>query len=131
MSHAGENVAVDSKGSSWVVGTVATKAFPAGEWHDYRIIVRGNHHQHWVNGHLTADLVDHDPKGRSLEGVLALQLHKGKPMTVEFKGLKIKHLPDDMPLRWHGSPKIPPTAYGVRPQGKLPKDWKPPIYGEQ
>jgi len=52
-------------------------------------------------------------------------------MEVQYKGILIKHLPDDLPLLTPEETAIPATAYGVRPQGKLPKDWKPPIYGEQ
>ena len=43
-------------------------------------------------------LIDHDEKGRSLEGILAFQLHTGPPMEIQFKDLRIKHLPDDLPL---------------------------------
>lgn len=27
--------------------------------------------------------------------------------------------------------EIPEDAYGVKTQGKLPKGWKPPVYGER
>ena len=46
--------------------------FEPEQWCDYHILVKGNHHQHWINGHQTADLIDLDPEGRSLEGVLAV-----------------------------------------------------------
>ena len=42
---------------------------------------------------------DRHEAGRALEGVLAFQLHKGPPMTLQMKDLKIKHLPDDLPLK--------------------------------
>jgi unsaturated rhamnogalacturonyl hydrolase len=62
------------------------------------VLVRGNHHQHWIDGHMTADLIDFDEKGRALEGVLAVQVHVGPAMKIQFKDFKIKHLPDDLPL---------------------------------
>jgi len=37
-------------------------------------------------------LVDEDPKGRSLEGLLGLQLHAGKPMRVEFRNILLRRL---------------------------------------
>jgi hypothetical protein len=40
----------------------------------------------------TVDVVDNDSKGRSLEGVLALQIHVGPPMLVEFKDIFLKNL---------------------------------------
>jgi len=50
-------------------------------------------------------------------------------MTIQYKDIQIKHLPDDMPLLTAKGHPIPADAVGVRPQGKLPKDWKAPVYG--
>ena len=52
-------------------------------------------------------------------------------MKIQYKDFKIKHLLDDMPLQTAKDNPIPADAVGVRPQGKLPKDWKAPVYGEQ
>ncbi|HRA89117.1 MAG TPA: DUF1080 domain-containing protein [Planctomycetaceae bacterium] len=38
------------------------KEFAADEWHDFRVLVEGNHYQHWIDGHQTADLIDLDEK---------------------------------------------------------------------
>ena len=130
LSHTGEKVVVDPNGQPWVTEDFPVKEFAANEWHDYRVLVRGNHHQHWIDDHPTADLIDLDEKGRSLEGVLAVQVHVGPAMEVQYKDFKIKHLPDEMPLRSLADTQIPGTAVGVRPQGRLPKDWKPPVYAE-
>jgi choline-sulfatase len=128
LSHAGEKVIVDSKGDRWVVGEFEVKEFKPGEWHEYRILVEANRHRHWIDNHPTADLIDFDIKGRALEGVLAMQVHKGPPMTIEYKEMRIKHLPDDLPiLQWENHP-IPNGSRAVRPQGRLPQNWKPPIY---
>jgi len=43
----------------------------------------------------------------------------------------IKHLPDDLPLLQLKDHPIPADARGARPSGRLPKDWKAPIYGER
>ena len=131
LSHTGEKVIVDETGQSWVVGKFPVKEFAPGEWHEYRVLVKGNHHQHWINGHPTANLLDFDEDGRSLEGVLAVQVHVGPAMEVQYKDMRIKQLPDDLPLEKAEDHPIQPDAYGVRPQGKLPKDWKPPVYGER
>jgi arylsulfatase A-like enzyme len=131
LSHTGEKVIIDPKGQPWVVGEMPVKEFAPDEWHDYRVLVRGNHHQHWIDGHPTADLIDLDENGRSLEGVLAVQVHVGPAMKIQYKDFKIKHLPDDLPLQQADAHPIPDNAYGVRPQGKLPKGWKAPIYGKR
>lgn len=131
LSHTGEKVIVAPDGQPWVVGTMEVKTFAPGEWHDYRVLVRGNHHRHWINGHPTADLVDLDEAGRALEGVLAVQVHVGPAMKIQYKDFKIRHLPDDLPLLTPADRPIPPEAYGVKPQGKLPADWKAPVYRER
>ena len=68
-------------------------AIQKGEWNEIRIVAKGNHLKHFVNGVLTAEGIDTDPDHASDSGVLALQLHRGPPMTVQFRNLKLKALP--------------------------------------
>ncbi len=131
LSHTGEKVIVDPTGQPWVVGSLPVREFAPGEWREYRVLVEGNHHRHWIDGHPTADLIDLDESGRSLEGVLGMQVHVGGPMKVQFKNIRIRHLPDDLPLKRAEDHPIPPGARGVRPQGKLAADWVPPVSGEK
>src|SRR5690606_38711937 len=107
---------VDGDGRPWIVGKMPVQEFSPDTWHEYRVLVRGNHHQHWIDGHQTADLVDLDEKGRALEGVLAMQVHVGPAMKVQFKDFKIKHLPDDLPLLSAEARPIPAGSLGVKPQ---------------
>jgi arylsulfatase A-like enzyme len=131
LSYTGQKVVVDETGQPWVVGKMPVKKFEPNVWHDYRVLVRGNHHQHWINGHQTADLVDLDEKGRLLEGVFGFQVHVGPAMQIQFKDIRMKHLPDDHPLLSKEETKIPADAQGVRPQGTPAKGWKPPLYGSE
>lgn len=64
-----------------------------GAWNEILIIARGNHLRHYVNGVLTAEGIDEDSMHSATEGVLALQLHRGPPMTVQFRNLKLTPLP--------------------------------------
>lgn len=130
LAHTGEKVIVAADGQPWITGTMEVKEFPPDEWQDFRVLVRGNHHQHWVNGHPTVDVIDLDEKGRAGEGVLAVQVHVGPAMKVQFKDFRIKHLPDDLPLEPAVDHLIPKGSAGVRPQGRLPADWVPPLFGE-
>ena len=52
-------------------------------------------------------------------------------MTIEYKEFRIKHLPDDLPLLQPKDHPIPAGSLGVRPQGRLPKNWEPPVYGKK
>ncbi|MGC6550806.1 MAG: sulfatase-like hydrolase/transferase [Rubripirellula sp.] len=128
LAHTGEKVVVDPQGRSWITEKLPVMTFEPEQWCDYHILVKGNHHQHWINGHQTADLIDLDPEGRSLEGVLAVQVHVGPAMKIQYKDFKIKHLPDDLPLLRPEECPIPVGSIGVRPQGRLPADWQPPVY---
>lgn len=130
LSHTGEKVIVDTDGNPWIIDKLPVKAFAPDEWHDYRVLVEGNHHRHWIDDHPTADLIDLDEKGRSLEGVLAVQVHVGPAMKIQYKDFMIKHLPDDLPLKQPSDSPIPTGSLGVQPQGKLPPNWKPPVYGK-
>mgnify|MGYP003872869233 CR=1 FL=1 len=131
LSHTGEKVIVAPDGQPWIVGKMPVKEFAPDEWREYRVLVRGNHHQHWIDGHPTADLIDLDAKGRALEGVLGMQVHVGPAMKVQFKDLKIQHLPDNLPPLTAAERPIPAGSTGVKPQGKLPPNWTPPVYGKQ
>jgi hypothetical protein len=68
------------------------KLFKLDDWNDAVIVARGNHIQHYLNNRLILDFTDNDPDLALREGILALQLHAGKPMWVEFKNIRIKEL---------------------------------------
>lgn len=68
------------------------KLFKLDDWNDVVIIGKGNHIQHYLNGRLILDFTDNDPQLALSEGVLALQLHAGKPMWAEYKNIRIKEL---------------------------------------
>jgi hypothetical protein len=64
-----------------------------GEWNSYKVIANGNHLQHFINGVLTADVIDQDEKAAAVEGSIGIQLHKGPPMKVQYRNLILKTLP--------------------------------------
>ncbi len=100
LANVGEKVEVGADGKPKVVGSLGDKKtdfidkgyYREKAWNDYRIVARGNHLEHWLNGVQTIDLIDNDPAGRALEGILALQIHAGPPMLVEFKDILLKNL---------------------------------------
>jgi hypothetical protein len=101
--------AVEGKTRKEVVGKVSDRRalaragfYKNKEWNEYIIIAQGNYLRHYLNGYPTVALIDNDrttdPKdprdtrGRALEGLLALQIHAGPPMIVEFKDIRLKPL---------------------------------------
>lgn len=65
--------------------------FRLDEWNDVRIVARGRHIQHYLNGRLILDFTD-SPEKALLDGVLALQLHAGRPMWAEYKDIRFRDL---------------------------------------
>jgi hypothetical protein len=62
------------------------------EWNDVVIIAKGNRIQHFLNGRLVMDFTDEHPELALTEGIIAVQLHGGKPMWTEFKNIRLKNL---------------------------------------
>jgi uncharacterized protein (TIGR03067 family) len=62
------------------------------KWNDYVVIAKGNHLQHFINGMQTVDVVDEQTSKAAQSGILALQLHAGQPMKIQFKNIRIKFL---------------------------------------
>ena len=65
---------------------------PIGEWNECVVIADKNHITYSINGMLATELLDNSPKACK-DGVIALQMHGGHTMTIQFKDLKIKTLP--------------------------------------
>jgi Domain of Unknown Function (DUF1080) len=54
------------------------------------IIAKENHIQHYLNGSLIVDFTDEEPQLALKDGVIALQLHAGRPMWAEYKNIRLK-----------------------------------------
>ncbi len=92
-------VEVNPEGQKEVVGSVLDPEiyktiYKEADWNDYTIVARGNHIVHYVNGVQTIELIDNgkDYAKCHKRGTIALQMHKGDPMVVEFKDIYVKHL---------------------------------------
>ncbi len=90
----GQSVVIDPEGKRWLVAQHESAPVDMTVWHDYTIIAQGNHLIQKVDGKVTIDLVDHEEAKRSLEGILAFQLHRGPAMTVQVKDIMLKDLPE-------------------------------------
>lgn len=90
----GQTVVVDPAAKKWLTVERDPVAVDISEWNEYSIIAKGNHIEHRINGLLATELHDYDEAGRSLEGLLAFQIHRGPAMTVQIKDVFMKALPD-------------------------------------
>jgi uncharacterized protein (TIGR03067 family) len=60
------------------------------DWNDYLIIARGNSLTHVINGRVMSQVIDDDADRAKESGVLALQVHAGPPMVVQFRDVRLK-----------------------------------------
>jgi type 1 glutamine amidotransferase len=98
LAQRGQQVQISPDGKLEVIGTTGTpeelKAIiKKDDWNDYVVLAQGNRILQSINGHATCEIVDNQVEKRAMSGLLALQLHQGPSMTVQFKNLQLKRLP--------------------------------------
>ena len=79
------------------IGTVGDpkeleKAIHRDDWNEYTIIAKGNQFVHIVNGTVMSIGIDEDELNFKKSGILAFQLHSGKPMKIQVKDIVIREL---------------------------------------
>ena len=94
---AGEKATWEEDGKRHVIGTLISpeefkELFKLDQWNDVVIVAKGNHIQHYLNNRLILDFTDNEPRLTLRDGILALQLHAGKPFWVEFKNIRIREI---------------------------------------
>lgn len=92
-------VRADVKNNAWsnltVTGSLGSsdslKTFiKEGDWNTFRLVIRGNHLQHYINDVLMSDVTDNDTVNGKAKGLLGMQVHVGPPMKVQYRKLMIK-----------------------------------------
>lgn len=69
------------------------KKIKSEDWNEYTVVADGFHFTHKINGVLTSECIDNDAEERRATGILALQVHAGPPMKVQFRNIRLKKLP--------------------------------------
>jgi len=92
----GEKAVIDEDGKKTVepLGdpTELQKQVRANDWNEYHVIARGPEIILKINGVVMSHAIDRDPEKACHSGVIALQMHPGPPMKVQFRNLRIKVL---------------------------------------
>jgi hypothetical protein len=91
----GQKVEIDPEGKKNVVETLGDKdglleKIKPGDWNEYVITARGNHLTHVINGATMSEVIDNQSSKAATSGILALQLHAGPAMTIQFKDIRLK-----------------------------------------
>ncbi len=97
MAERGQLVNWSADGRKTVTGKLGASAdiqakIRPNDWNEYAIVAEGHRLQHFINGVQTVGVIDDTVGKRLASGVLALQLHAGEPMTVQFKNIRFKSL---------------------------------------
>jgi hypothetical protein len=90
----GQKVVIDEQGRKEItaLGDPAelVKHIQQNEWNEYRVIARGPELTLEINGVVMAQATDRQQGRAASQGVIALQMHPGPPMKVQFKDLRIR-----------------------------------------
>jgi len=92
----GEKVVIDRDGTKHVTKLgdpkELAKHVKPNQWNDYRIVAKGPEITLQINGVVMSQAIDRQEGKAARSGIIALQMHPGPPMKVQFKNLRIKHL---------------------------------------
>lgn len=93
-----ELVRTDGKFEKKVTGSVGVsdeiqQKIKKEDWNSYRIVASGYTFKHYINDVQTIECTDNDVEQRRAVGLVALQIHVGPPMTVQFRNIKLRKLP--------------------------------------
>jgi hypothetical protein len=96
LAKRGERVLIKEGGKPDVVGRVGDSAeiqakIKKEDWNEYHITAKGYHFIQRINGVVTCEATDEDSQRRD-RGILALQVHQGPPMKVQFRNIRLKNL---------------------------------------
>lgn len=90
----GQNVVIaddgEKKVETFADATALGKGIHPGQWNDYRIVSRGHQLEHFINGAQMIKVTDNQGDKSRNSGVIALQLHQGPAMTVQFQKITLR-----------------------------------------
>lgn len=96
VAQRGQSVRIDSGGEKTVLSAQDSdnllKIVKQNDWNEYRILAEGPRITLWINGVRMCVVEDYQEKFALRRGTIALQMHQGPPMKVEFRDLRIKIL---------------------------------------
>lgn len=121
----GTNVLLDPEGERWKTGGQEPVKVDTAEWNEYTVIARGNHLIHQVNGKTTSEMIDHH-EGRALEGLVAIQLHRGNANRVEIKEIRLKVLEEAEIIPFDPETSLKGAGKIERPKTRNPQGTGPP-----
>ncbi len=95
LARRGQKVRVGRDGKIEVSGSVGDPdqlqaLIRPNEWTDFEVIAQGNHLVHKINGRTMVDVIDGQGEKAALNGIIALQLNRSRPMKVQFRDIELR-----------------------------------------
>lgn len=90
----GQRVVIDKDGGKQVEtfadADKLLKAVRDNDWNELRVLAEGPRLTLWINDVRMCEATDHQPRFALPRGIIALQMHQGPPMKVEFKSTRLR-----------------------------------------
>ena len=113
----GEKVTVGADGKKRVTPLdVPVEAVDLTEWHELTIIARGKRLIHKLDGVTTVEVIDDQESEREMDGVIALQVHRGKAMKVQFRNIRLSKESAQQSKKKKAKRRLDPPATDATPK---------------
>lgn len=100
IAQRGQRVRVSADGEKTAESLdVAVEPIDLEQWHELVITAKGNRLTHQIDGVTTVEIIDDQESEREMSGVIAMQVHRGPAMKVQFKEILLKRLPKTEPKK--------------------------------
>jgi hypothetical protein len=100
-SNTPEAVRANVKNNAWtgltVTGSLGSSdslktLLKSEDWNAFRLVVKGNRMQHYINDVLMSEVIDDDTVNGKKKGLIGVQVHVGPPMKVQYRNLMLKQM---------------------------------------
>ena len=91
----GQNATINNSKEAFIIKTIDNpdtlkSKIKADDWNEIHLIVKGNNMKHYINGILMSETTDNDSLNSKLLGLIGLQVHVSKEMSVAYKNIQLK-----------------------------------------
>ena len=91
----GQNATINNSKDAFIIKTIGNpdtlkSKIKVDDWNEIHLIVKGNNMKHYINGILLCETTDNDSSNSKLSGLIGLQVHVSKEMSVAYKNIQLK-----------------------------------------
>lgn len=94
LAQRGQRVRIDEQGEKEVEkfgdAEALGKKINKDDWNHYKIVAKGSTVSHYINDELMSEVIDDETAQAASKGVLALQIHQGPAMVIQFKNVRLQ-----------------------------------------